>query len=194
MRLRLGSALLIFAGLLLSGCGVAKRAALHGLVAIQSNAVLTQSTFKDPHEGGRRHKPCDGMRSARLNFADAFSQAMTSVNSTMASSSKCRWARANSSSGTSRPVIVMLSAYSSAMRSTSLKSAEVAYASRARSFSSGTPSSLPTAALRSCQNSQPLRKATRRLIIVCNDGSMSPELSMPLHIARAPRKSDGRRA
>lgn len=36
---------------------------------------------------GRFHNPCDGMRSARLNLLEAFSQAMIAVNSTSASSS-----------------------------------------------------------------------------------------------------------
>jgi len=35
----------------------------------------------------RFHNFCDGIRRARLNFAEAFSQAMISVSSTMASSS-----------------------------------------------------------------------------------------------------------
>ena len=35
----------------------------------------------------RCHNPCDGIRSARLNLLDEFSQAMTIVNSTIASSS-----------------------------------------------------------------------------------------------------------
>ena len=35
----------------------------------------------------RFHSPCDGIRSARLNLLDAFSQAMVAVSSTSASSS-----------------------------------------------------------------------------------------------------------
>jgi len=43
-----------------------------------------------------------------------------------------------------------------------------------RFFSVEMPFLLPTAAWTSCQNSQPLRKATRRLIIACSFASISP--------------------
>jgi hypothetical protein len=186
-------ALVISMSLLFTACGAVERAFVAGLMEVQSRAVLTQSTFKSD-QPVRRHKPCDGIRSARLNFADAFSKATTSVSSTMASSSKCVRIRAKSASETSRPVIVMLSAYSSAARSRSSKSADVAYSLIARSLSSEIPSALPTAAFRSCQNSQPLRKATRRLIIAWSAASTRPEESRPLHIILTPRKMDGRRA
>jgi hypothetical protein len=39
-----------------------------------------------------------------------------------------------------------------------------------------------------------LRAATRRLSSAVSLPSISPELSRPAHIARAPRKIDGRRA
>jgi hypothetical protein len=74
----------------------------------------------------RFHNCIDGMRSARLNFAEAFSKAMISVSSTIASSPKCARTRAKSALSTSRSVMVMASAYSSAMRSRSSKSGEVA--------------------------------------------------------------------
>lgn len=184
--------LLLISILTLSGCGAVKRAALAGVLAIESDAVLTQSTFNGQPE--RLHRRCDGIMSARLNFADAFSQAMTSVNSTIESSSKNLRNRANSSSETPRPVIVVLSAYSRAVRSAPVKRADVAYSFKARSFSSLIPSSLPTAALRSCQNSQPLRKATRRFTILCSLGSISPEAPIPPHMPRTARKIVGRRA
>ena len=192
MRTRIGQTLVIIAVVLATGCSAVKRAAIAGVLAVESNAVLTQSTFNGQPE--RPHKRCEGILSARLNFADAFSQAMTSVSSTSASSSKNDRILSKSSSETSRPVIVMQSAYSSAVRSTAVNRSEFAYSFNVKSFSLLTPSSLPTAALRSCQNSQPLRNATRRLIIACKRASMRPEASIPLHIARAPRKTDGRRA
>src|SRR6476469_4488806 len=150
MRARIGQGLVIAAVVLASGCGAAKRAAVAGVLAMQSDAVLTQSTFNGQPE--RLHKPCEGILSARLNFADAFSQAMTSVSSTSASSSKNFLNLEKSSSETSRPVIVMQSAYSSAARSTSVNKPDFVYSFNIRSFSSLTPSSLPTAALMSCQN------------------------------------------
>ena len=131
---------------------------------------------------------------ARLNFADAFSQAMTSVNSTSASSSKNVRSLAKSSSDTSRPVIVMLSAYSNTARSFSSKSGELAYSFKVINFSSLKPSALPTAALMSCQKSQPFKNATRRLTIACIFESIKPEESSPLHMPRTARKIDGRRA
>ena len=42
---------------------------------------------RDSRNHFRFHKPWEGMRSARLNLLEAFSQAMTSVSSTTASSS-----------------------------------------------------------------------------------------------------------
>lgn len=192
MRVRAAAVLLTISTLLVAGCGIAKRAALAGVLAMQSNAVLTQSTFDGQPE--RLHKRCEGILSARLNFADAFSQAMTSVNSTSESSSKNVRSLAKSSSDTSRPVIVIQSAYSSAMRSFSPKSGEVAYSFKVINFSSLKPSSLPTAALMSCQNSQPFKKATRRLTIACILESIKPEESSPLHMPRTARKIDGRRA
>jgi len=61
-----------------------------------------------------------------LNFAEAFSQAMISVSSTTASSSNSSRTRAKSASSTSRPVMVIASAYSSAVRSASVKRGLVA--------------------------------------------------------------------
>src|SRR5262245_7358920 len=80
----------------------------------------------------RSHKFCEGMRSARLNLLEQFSQAIVAVSSTIWSSLKCCRTRANNSSETSRPVIVMASAYSSASRSFSSKSELVLYSARAR--------------------------------------------------------------
>ncbi len=177
--------LLISSIVLLTGCGAAGRAVIDTVVAIQSHAAV---------QSERRHNPCDGIRNARLNFDDAFSQAMISVNSTIESSSKCLRKRAKRSSETSRPVIVMASAYSRAVRSASAKKGEFAYSLIAKSFSGGTPSSLPTAALMSCQKGQPLRKATRRLTIAASLPSTSPDASRPFHIARTPRKIEGLRA
>jgi hypothetical protein len=77
-------------------------------------------------EAPRFQSSCAGTRSARLNLLEAFSQAIVAVNSTIVSSSNTRRRRANTSSGTSRPVIVIESAYSSAMRSDSLKRGLVA--------------------------------------------------------------------
>jgi hypothetical protein len=65
----------------------------------------------------RLQRRWDGMRSARLNFADAFSQAMISVSSTMASSPKKACTRAKSASVTSLSERLIASAYSSAARS-----------------------------------------------------------------------------
>ncbi len=130
-------ALVIGMALLLTACGAIERAFVDGLLEVQSRAVLTQSTFKPDH-GERRHEPCDGIRNERLNRT-----------------------RSKSASDTSRPVMVILSAYSSTVRSRSSKSGDSAYSLMARSFSSGMPSSLPTAALRSCQNSHPLRNPLR---------------------------------
>src|SRR5450755_4707139 len=86
MRRRAGHALLMILVVLATGCSAVKRAAIAGLLAVQSDAILTQSTFDGQPE--RLHKRCEGILKARLNFADAFSQAMTSVSSTSASSSK----------------------------------------------------------------------------------------------------------
>jgi hypothetical protein len=61
-----------------------------------------------------------------LNLLEAFSHAIVAVSSTIASSSWKRRTRSKSSSGTSRPVIVIESAYSSATRSASVKSGLVA--------------------------------------------------------------------
>src|SRR5829696_4139856 len=88
----------------------------------------------------------------------------------------------------------MRSAYSRATRSFSSYRGLVAYSSRARIFSSGTPSSLLTAAFRSCQNSQPFMAATRRFMRETSLPSMRPEESSPAHIARTPRKMVGRLA
>jgi len=170
---------------LLTGCGAVGHAVVDELITLQTRAAAQTE---------RRHNPCDGMRNARLNFEDAFSQATISVNSTIVSSSKCIRRRAKRSSDTSRPVIVIASAYSRAVRSASAKRGEFAYSLIARSFSSATPRALPTAALISCQNSHRFKYATRRLIIACIFASTRPDASIALHIPRAPRKSDGRRA
>jgi hypothetical protein len=61
-----------------------------------------------------------------LNVLDAFSHAITAVNSTSASPVKCCRSFSKKASSTSCPVIVMRSAYSSASRSTSLNSGLVA--------------------------------------------------------------------
>jgi hypothetical protein len=104
MRSGLTAALLITTGLLLAGCGAVKRAAVAGIVAVQSDAVLTQSTFKDLEAPAAPagHSRCDGMRSARLNVAGA------------ASSSKVAWSfkvrtvsRQMERASTSGPLVVI---------------------------------------------------------------------------------------
>jgi hypothetical protein len=129
------------------GLGVAWGRLAQGLGSVLP-AARSQSVW-------RFQSPCDGIRRARLNLLEAFSQATISVNSTMASSSNRSRSRPNSSSETSRPVMVMLSAYSRTVRSVSSKSGLVGQSRRASSFSSEMPRALPTAALMSCQNAQP---------------------------------------
>src|SRR5882724_11217905 len=77
----------------------------------------------DANDSGRRRRStaqrqrcCDPMRNARLNLLEAFSQAITSVKATMASSSKNGRRRSKRSSSTSWSESVMASAYSSATR------------------------------------------------------------------------------
>ena len=122
-----------------NGKRAAAAAVLHSVLHLQANAPLTQSAVRSPVATPGRaslqmqnyfpaaaQSFCDGIRSARLNFAEAFSQAMVSVSSTSVSSSNRACTRAKRSSETSRPVIVIASAYSSAVRSRSEKRGELA--------------------------------------------------------------------
>src|SRR5215813_11329196 len=94
------------------------------------NFSLSKQDFQigyDDYASFRFHKRCDGTRNARLNLLEAFSHAMVAVSSTSASSSKNLFRCSNISSVTSRPVMVMASAYSSATFSFSVYKRLVEY-------------------------------------------------------------------
>ena len=89
----------------------------------------------------------------------------------------------------------MASAYSSATFSASLKSGLFAKSLSASSFSVEMPFRLPTAALTSCQNSQPFHQATRRLSSALSvTGTRFVSCWSASHIPFAARKYAGLRA
>jgi hypothetical protein len=102
------------------------------------------------------------MPSAGLSLERKFSSAMAAVSSTICDSVKWPRSRANSSSSTFSPVMVMRSAYSNASRSIGENSALVRHSGTCRIVSSVAPARIPLDALMSIQNGQPLMSATRR--------------------------------
>ena len=75
MTSRFAQLLMILTALMLSSCGYAKRAMLAGVMAVQSDAIMTQSSF----DGQPVHlqNRCDDKRVTRFQFVETFSQAMT---------------------------------------------------------------------------------------------------------------------
>jgi hypothetical protein len=68
MRRLTGYAVVALVAVMLSGCGLAKRAAVAAIVSVQSGAVLSQSSLDEQAAPPPRvHKPCDEMRAAQLN-------------------------------------------------------------------------------------------------------------------------------
>ena len=72
MRSRVIQGLLLLALLLSAGCGAAKRVAAASVLALESHAVLTQSTFDG--KAAPLPKRCDAAKNTSLMFVDAFSQ------------------------------------------------------------------------------------------------------------------------